>query len=144
MVERINVQAFVFTRKPELRMLILKRIPQKSGYWQPVCGGIEENEEALDAVRREVFEETGIGEILDIIDLEYSFTYEETKNGKLMKMQDVCFGAEIDTISDIKLSDEHEKYLWCSREEAKQYLKWEHNLIALDRLLEILSYTKQD
>lgn len=142
MIERINVQAFLFTKNPELRFLILKRTPQKSGYWQPVCGGIEENEDALETVRREIFEETGIVEIVDIIDLGYSFTYEETKNGKLMKMKDICFGAELDTMSDIHLSDEHEHYLWCSREEAKQHLKWEHNLIALDMLLEMLGYAQ--
>lgn len=135
MIERINVQAFIFTRRPNLQLLILKRVPEKSGYWQPVCGGVEGDEEYKDTVIREIFEETGITEVKHIIDIGYSFTYSETKNGKLMYMQDICFAAEVNDILDIKLSREHEKYMWCSEEEAKQYLQWEHNLIALDKLL---------
>lgn len=84
---------------------------------------------------REVLEETGISKINSIIDLNYTFTYKETKNGKLMNMQDFCFAVEINNILNIKLSEEHEEYKWCSYDEAKEYLKWQHNLIALERLM---------
>lgn len=140
MVERRNIQAFIFTRNPDLQFLILKRMPDRSGYWQPVCGGIEGNEETDEAVKREILEETGITEIMNVIDLEYSFIYEETKNEKLMKMQDICFAAEVATVMNIKLSDEHECYLWCSKNEVGQYLTWEHNLIAFEKLLKVFSF----
>lgn len=55
-----------------------------------------------------------------------------------MDMQDFCFAVEIDGISDIKISEEHEEYKWCSYSEAKEYLSWEHNLVALDKLLDKL------
>lgn len=134
MIERINVQAFVFYNYPIFKLLILKRVPERSGYWQPVCGGIENGENPEDAVIREVFEETGITKIKNIIDLNYEFTYRETKNGKLMNMKDICYAIEIEDTVDIILSDEHEQYKWCSYTEAKEYLTWEHNLIALEIL----------
>ena len=138
MVQRVNVQAFVFCKEPSFKVLILKRIPERSGYWQPVCGGVENGEKLIETVQREVSEETGIKNIKSIIDLEYTFTYKETKKGILMDMQDYCFAVEIENESNesnVKLSDEHEEFRWCSYREAKEYLKWEHNLIALEKLV---------
>lgn len=43
---------------------------------------------------------------------------------------------EIEEVCDIKISDEHEEYKWCSYVEAKKYLKWEHNLKALEKLMQ--------
>jgi len=138
MVQRINVQVFIFCKNPSLKVLILKRTPERSGYWQPVCGGVEKGEELLESALREAYEETGIRDIKSIVDLKYTFVYKEIKNGVLMEMQDFCFAVEVENIFDVKLSDEHEEYKWCSYIEAKEYLKWEHNLIALENLSKIL------
>lgn len=135
--KRINVQAIVYTVEPTFNFLILKRTAERSGYWQPVCGGVEDGEELNETVVREVLEETGITNIKSIVDLDYTFTYKETKNGELMEMQDYCFAVEIGNVIDIKISDEHEEYKWCSYNEGKEYLKWEHNLIALEKLAKI-------
>jgi 8-oxo-dGTP pyrophosphatase MutT (NUDIX family) len=75
--------------------LILKRVANRGSFWQPVCGGIELNELPMQTAKREIFEETGISRILDIIDLGNSFQYETTKNNTIMKMKDICFGAEV-------------------------------------------------
>lgn len=138
MIKRTNVQAFIFFMDPSFKVLILKRTPERSGYWQPVCGSVENGEELKGAVIREIFEETGITDIKSIIDLNYTFTYSETKNCELMDMQDFCFAVEISSISDIELSDEHEEYKWCSYSEVKEYLKWKHNLIALEKLITLM------
>lgn len=138
MIKRTNVQAFVFSRNPSFKVLILKRTPERSGYWQPVCGGVENGEELNETVIREVFEETGITKLKSVIDLDYTFKYRETKNGGLMDMQDFCFAVEVNNISNIEISDEHQEYKWCSYAEAKEYLKWKHNLIALEKLMNII------
>lgn len=138
MIKRTNVQAFVYVSNPSFKVLILRRISQRGGYWQPVCGGVEDGEDLTDAVKREVLEETGITDIKTIIDLDYTFTYHETKNGELMDMQDFCYAVEINNIQNIKLCGEHEKYKWCSEIEAKEYFRWEHNLIALEKLMKII------
>jgi len=96
MIKRTNVQVFIFSTNPSFRVLILKRTPERSGYWQPVCGGIENGEESKEAVIREIFEETGIANGKDIIDLNYTFSYKETKNGTLMDMRDICFAFEVE------------------------------------------------
>ena len=85
MIGRVNVQVFVFTRNPKFMVLILKRIPERDGYWQPISGGIEEGEKPIDAIKREVYEETGIKKLERIIDLEYSFIFKTTWRGKLTK-----------------------------------------------------------
>lgn len=136
MTQRINVQVFVFCKNPSFKVLILKRTPERSSYWQPVSGGVEKGEKLIETALREVSEETGIKDIKSIIDIEYTFAYKETKKGVLMNMQDFCFAGEIENIFDIKLSDEHEEYKWCSYIEAKEYLKWEHNLNALEKLMQ--------
>ena len=71
----------------------------------------------------QVAEEAEIGDVKSIIDLEYTSTYKEMKNGILINMQDYCFAAEIDGIRDLNLSNEHEEFKWCSYIEAKEYLK---------------------
>jgi dihydroneopterin triphosphate diphosphatase len=138
MINRTNVQVFVFFKNPTFSVLVLKRTPERSGYWQPVCGGVENGEDMIEAALREVSEETGIEKVEFVIDLEYTFTYKETKNGILMDMQDFCFAVEIENTFDIQLSDEHEEFRWCSYREAKTYLKWEYSLIALDKLMNFI------
>ncbi len=138
MINRTNVQVLVFCKKPTFSVLVLKRTPERSGYWQPVCGGVENGEDLIEAALREVSEETGIEKVEFVIDLEYTFTYKETKNGILMDMQDFCFAVEIENTFDIQLSDEHEEFRWCSYMEAKTYLKWEYSLIALDKLMNFI------
>lgn len=138
MINRTNVQVLVFCKNPTFSVLVLKRTPERSGYWQPVCGGVENGEDLIEAALREVSEETGIEKVEFVIDLEYTFTYKETKNGILMDMQDFCFAVEIENTFDIQLSDEHEEFRWSSYREAKTYLKWEHSLIALDKLMNFI------
>ena len=139
MIRRINVQVFVFTKNPIFRVLILQRVPERNSYWQPISGGIDKGEEPIDTVKREVFEETGIRALKAIIDLNYTFTFETMWHGKLTKMKEICFAAEIKEIRQIKLSNEHQDYKWCTEIEAKNFLKWEHNLITLNKLVEILN-----
>ncbi len=133
MIERTNVQIFLFTRNSEFKVLILKRTPEKGGFWQPLSGGIEEGENSYDTIKREVFEETGIQDIKNVFDLDYTFTFKAPISRKWMR--DICFAAEIDNLFDVKLSNEHDEYKWCNKKEAKKLLKWKCNLIAYKKLL---------
>ncbi len=138
MIGRVNVQVFVFTRNPKFMVLILKRIPERDGYWQPISGGIEEGEKPIDAIKREIYEETGIKELERIIDLKYSFIFKTLWHGKLTKMREICFAIEIKKEKPIRISNEHEEYKWCTEDEAKKFLKWEHNIIALNKLINLI------
>ena len=136
MIERNNVQVFLYTRKPEFKVLILKRTQERGNFWQPISGGIEEGENSYDTIKREVFEETGIQDIKNVFDLDYSFTFKAPISRKWMR--DICFAAEIDNLFDVILSNEHDEYRWCNEKEAKKLLKWKHNLIALYKLLKVV------
>ncbi len=104
---------------------MLKRIPEKAGYWQPVCGGVENGECGLEAAKRELFEETGIVPESDLIDLPFEFTYTEPKNGVMMKMRDTCFLLKISSLVDVEISDEHEAYKWSALSDIKSLSDWE-------------------
>lgn len=108
MIERINVQVFLYTRNPEFKVLMLKRTPERGGFWQPISGGIEEGESTYDTIKREVFEETGIQDIKNVFDLNYTFTFKAPINRKWMR--DICFAVEIDNLFDVILSNEHDEY----------------------------------
>ncbi len=135
MIERTNVQVFLFTRNP-FKTLVLKRSQERDVFWQPITGGIEEGESTNDTIKREVFEETGFQDIEKLYNLDYTFTYKAPISRKWMK--DICFGVLIDNIFEVCLSDEHEEYIWCNEKETKQILKWKYYLIALDKLLNVI------
>ncbi len=59
--EPIQVEAIVFRWvNKKIEYLMLKRIPEKGGFWQPVTGGMETGETMKDALLRELKEETKV------------------------------------------------------------------------------------
>lgn len=69
--------------RPDKKFLITKRVMTKAwapGWWEVSGGGVQAGEESLDAVCREVFEETG----LDVTKAEggYQFTYKRENPGE--------------------------------------------------------------
>jgi dATP pyrophosphohydrolase len=143
MKHRTNVLVLIFAGPPELKILLLKRVPEKGGFWQPLTGGIERGEDPLESLRRELLEETGIRAVRRIIDLDYSFTHFTPKDGVLMHQKDICFAVEVEPESGITLSSEHLDYQWCRLQEVSLYLKWVPVLNALDKLAEMLTAEQQ-
>ncbi len=117
--------------------LLLKRIPSRGGFWQPVSGRVEKNENPLQAVKRETIEETGIKQFKRIIKDVYLFKLEEEPN-----KTSYVFGIEIDSSQKINLDaniyPEHDKIKWCKFDEAIKLLKWPHNKEGLKKLYKIL------
>tara|TARA_Y100000590_G_scaffold268028_1_gene300993 strand:+ start:18 stop:494 length:477 start_codon:yes stop_codon:yes gene_type:complete len=64
-----------------------KRIDNPENFWQMPQGGVDENENFLDAAKRELEEETGIKNIKLIKEIEGWLTYDLPKNllGKIWK-----------------------------------------------------------
>ncbi|OGN06702.1 MAG: hypothetical protein A3B86_04660, partial [Candidatus Yanofskybacteria bacterium RIFCSPHIGHO2_02_FULL_38_22b] len=134
---RNQVEAIVFKRLPsgEFYFLMLKRTPQRGGFWQPVTGNVEEGETFEAAALREVKEELGITEIIQLIDTEYS--YEFTDNG--LDQFERIFGVQVSPDQEVRLSSEHTEYHWAIAEEALNvYLKYDGNKEGLRRLHEKL------
>ena len=139
----IQVQGILFrTINGKAQYLLLKRI--KEGFWQPVTGGIEEGETKVEALKREVREETGIKNIVRIMkDIHYHEFWDFFKQeGCRHLFKEYVFGVEISSNKKIVMSREHSEYRWCGFEEALKLLKWKGNKEALEKLNEILSRQK--
>jgi len=139
----IQVQGILFRKiNGKIQYLLLKRIEE--GFWQPVTGGIEEGETKIEALKREVREETGIKNIVGIMkEIHYDeFRDFFKREGCQRLIKEFAFGVEVSSNDKIVMSREHSEYRWCGFEEALKLLKWEGNKEALEKLNEILSRQK--
>jgi len=141
----IQVQAIMFKKiSGRLHYLLLKTIPRRGEFWQPVTGGLEEGETKVEALEREVLEETGIKNIVGMIENVHYFEYSDPDIIKgYAFIKEYVFGVEIHPNEKIAIDGkEHSQFKWCSFQEALELLKWDENKEALSRLNEILSTQK--
>ena len=91
--------------------------------------------------RREIFEETGIKNIVGIIEDVHCFEYSGPHFIKGFDfIKEYVFGVEIHADEKIVIDGkEHCQFKWCSFHEALELLKWNENKEALSRLNKILS-----
>jgi len=140
----IQLECIVFRRKEDAwEFLLLRRIPSKGGFWQPVTGGLEEEDVSLEhCCKREVMEETGIAES-DIVRIiphvhKYTFTEDGLDQYGYDHYTEFIFGVEISRTVDVhshnNVYDEHDEMKWVSYEEALSLLKWEDNKEGLRKL----------
>jgi len=147
-MRKIQLECLIFRKvNNSFEFLLLKRIPKKGGFWQPVCGGLEkEDNSKLEATYREVFEETGISkkDIIKVIENVYYFVIDShyITGEPIEPIEEFVFAFQVP--NDIKISIEnnvyveHEDYKWVSFEDAIKLLKWEGNKEALKALNELL------
>ena len=78
----VQIQSIVFRKVgKKTEYLLLKRIPEKGGFWQPVCGGLEDTDKSkLDCAYRELKEEACIAkkDIVRVIEDVHYFVMEKT------------------------------------------------------------------
>jgi dATP pyrophosphohydrolase len=134
------IDAYVFIKtKSGLKYLLLKRAEEKiyGGLWQCVTGKIEADEPAWKTAVRELKEETGLTPINMFVADHVSQFYEANKNR--MNLIPV-FGIEVDS-DEVKLSDEHSKFVWADFDFAFKKLVWRgqkdglfsvNNMLSLD------------
>ena len=138
----IQVQGILFRKiNGEIQYLLLKRISEREGFWQPVTGGLEEGETKVEALEREALEETGIKNIVRIVENVHYFEYSDVNFIKGYDfIKEHVFGVEVHSNEKITIDGkEHSEFKWCSFQEALELLKWDENKEALSRLNKILS-----
>jgi 8-oxo-dGTP pyrophosphatase MutT (NUDIX family) len=136
---RTNNQAEIIIFKKNgtgFLFLILKRIPERGGFWQPITGGLEDEETFEEAATRETREEIGLTEEIDLINIDYSFNFSYNNNVYLEKV----FGLEISSESEIILSEEHTEYKWVDGQTAiDKFLKYPGNKEGFRKLIELIN-----
>jgi len=137
-----NVFVFLFRRiNEDYEFALFKR--KDDGIWQGVAGGGEDGENPKMAAYREVFEEAGLTDTVELHKLD-SISYIEAINfidykqwGEDTYVVPMYFYAA-EFGKEINISDEHSEYGWFSYEEARELLYWHDNKVALWELNERL------
>ncbi len=131
-----HVEVFIFkVVGGQKQFLLMKRTIQRSGFWQPLTGGVENGETACQAVVREVEEETGISiDIAQIVDSGFEFEF----SGENKNFLEHVYVVEVDSNIKVCLSDEHDEYEWVSKGVALEMLKWEDDKKGLLAVCEII------
>jgi len=125
-----KVQVWIVSKNRK-EVLLLKTNPSRGGFWQPVTGGVEaEDETFLEAAQRELKEETGFEE--DVWDLNYSFEFEAKRHGKqCMATESVFFTLVSNHAAPLLDEKEHADFKWVRIDEALNWIKFDSNKDAL-------------
>jgi dATP pyrophosphohydrolase len=131
----IEVEAIIFRRRGDVtEYLLLKRLPERNGFWQPMTGGVEEGETRIEALHREIKEETGIKNLIRVIEDLYCFEFSDPNVNK-----EYVYGVEVSPTEKVVLDGkEHSECRWCGFQEALQLLHWKENKEALEKLNAVL------
>jgi dATP pyrophosphohydrolase len=106
------------------------------GVWHGVAGGGEEGEAPLEAAKREAFEEAGIQDMHEIVQLA------SVSSIPVVAISGFIWGLDTPVVPEytfgimlndrrIHLSDEHSAYEWCDFTKAYSRLHWDSNRTAL-------------
>jgi 8-oxo-dGTP diphosphatase len=122
-IQKVGVSAFIYK---DGKILMVKRAKTESpfpGNWEIPGGGVEFGEDTEAAAKREVKEETNLK--IKIAHAYSVFSYVWNKTHRV-DIQYLCRPLN----SKIKLSGEHEEYLWATKNEVKK-LKMTENMRAV-------------
>ena len=119
----ISILVIIYTKNKDV--LLLKKNNDKD-MWQSVTGSLNENEEPVEAAKREVFEETGLS-TKNLIDCNKQYVFEiyemwrhKYEDGVTHNTEHV-FLLELENKVDIKIdSNEHTQYEWITRVKAAE------------------------
>lgn len=115
MLEERSAGAVVFYGNSPDREYVILHYP--SGHWDFPKGNIEPDETVPDTVRREVREETGIGELELRDGFEKKIEYYYRRDRQIVHKVVIFLLAESKT-RDVKISFEHEGFAWLHYPEA--------------------------
>ncbi|MBN2841438.1 MAG: NUDIX pyrophosphatase [Sedimentisphaerales bacterium] len=130
----------------EPRWLLLKRSPDRGGFWQGVTGAIEPGEAIEHAAYRELAEETSLVPLwLRSAHLQYQITLRPEWTVRynfdpaVSTITEHVFFARLPDDAFPVLSHEHTEFKWLELAEALTMLKWPKNIEALDKVARLQS-----
>jgi len=137
-----KVNCILFRKKNSgYEFLLLKRTPERGGYWQPITGSVESTDASLnDAAYREMLEETGIGKegVIRVIENVHVFTWID--EGETKTEHVFCFEVAPDAKVrlDVNVCKEHDEYKWVAFEEALKQIEYDTQKDAFRKLKAVL------
>lgn len=153
MESRRSVSVLVYVTGP-LRVLLLRRPPARAAGWQPVTGRVEAGDAAATPTRllrgavlagempqlaaaclREIREETGLGDPLELHDLGLETMFHGYDGVRYHARH---FAARYAQPQAPSRTPEHDEARWCDADEARALLTWDDDKKALDRLRDLL------
>ena len=120
------------------QFLILRRAAGETPYpgiWQIVTGKIKGKESALDAALRELREETDL-KVKKCWSVPFIDSYFDPSTDTIQLAP--VFAAEVDDRLEVKLSDEHQAFIWAEYREARDKVIWPGQSKALEIVQEFI------
>lgn len=136
MKEQLKVLVWIHGRCAEghLWVLILKTIPEREGFWQPVTGTVELGEALEVAAAREAGEETGWRFTEMPVPLGVEFAFESRWGGRAREHAFRLRAPVVPpSLLGLKLdAREHVEARWVRADRAAPLLRWDSNIATLE------------
>jgi 8-oxo-dGTP pyrophosphatase MutT (NUDIX family) len=139
MREQKSAGIVLFRNDSDKNEFLLLNYPQ--GHWDFVKGKIEQNETSHETALRETKEETGITNIEFVDGFEESVEYDFRFKKENIHKKVIFFLAKTNE-KNIKLSHEHNDYLWLEYNDALKKTTFENAKNVLTKANEFLSSTR--
>lgn len=135
-----SVQVVVYRDGPEAReyLLLLRRREGSLDFWQPVSGSLEAGESDRDAAMREVEEETGFVDLVELREIALVNRFRIAPAWRSLYEPDVTHNVQVGFAARVDSGDaridpaEHVDARWAPYAEARALLQYEPNRRALD------------
>mgnify|MGYP001591680664 CR=1 FL=1 len=136
----VSAGAIVFKKNSQIEYLLLHRRanPPFKESWDFPRGNIEKDESEIQAVTREIKEETGISYLRFIKGFRESVEFFYRKEGKLIRKTIIYYLAETNS-KEVRLSDEHNDYAWLPIDEALARLRHKSSKERLEKAHRMLT-----
>ncbi len=105
---------------PEAQVLVMRRTPERGGFWQTITGRVELDETPEQAAARELQEETGLSIPVRALDYRHAFALGELLPPKLA--EETAFAAWLPEGHTVRLGPEHDTHEWLDAHTALQRL----------------------
>jgi 8-oxo-dGTP pyrophosphatase MutT (NUDIX family) len=125
-------QEIVVVVRREGELLVMRRAPERLGYWSLVSGGVEPGETPQEAAQRELLEETGLRAEVRPLPVALSYSLRDDPPAiraryaaGIERVTVHAFVADAEAEWEPTLDAEHDVYRWCDLDAAVELVAYE-------------------